>query len=193
MTLICFHVLLVTSTTNNTLNLRDTRNEINMSNVTKNNVTKNNVTKNNETVIRWYNDVEYTITELLATRKNDVIEGMGLVEIIKHVLEHGSFNPTCSATGNKRFGLAIKLVNRGVDASEYTSDTMNADREESISPKIVKEIDALERKIENAEERLWSAKYSTSWDYRRVDSIKAHITFLERRLKEVYKKAYRNH
>ena len=37
MTLIYFHVLLVTSTTNNTLTQRDTRNEINMNNVTKTN------------------------------------------------------------------------------------------------------------------------------------------------------------
>ena len=77
----------------------------------------NNAT--NKTVIRWYNDVTYTISELFACRSNDIIEGMGLLEIINAVLTHGSFNPICSKTGNKRFGLAITLVKRGDDANDY--------------------------------------------------------------------------
>ena len=149
----------------------------------------NNAT--NKTVIRWYNDVTYTISELFACRSNDMIEGMGLREIISAVLTHGSFNPICSKTGNKRFGLAIKLVKRGDDANDYIksepsdSNTVIIEGEEHLSPAIVREIDTLERKLEQAEDRLYEAK-----DQRRALSIKAHIAFIERRLKEVYKKAY---
>jgi hypothetical protein len=152
-------------------------------------ITMNNAT--NKTLIRWYNDVTYTISELFACRSNDIIEGMGLLEIINAVLTHGTFNPICSKTGNKRFGIAITLVKRGDDASDYIksetlgSNTVIIDDEEHLSPAIIREIDTLERKLEQAEDRLYEAK-----DQRSTLSIKAHIAFVERRLKEVYKKAY---
>ena len=144
----------------------------------------NNATKNNETKIRWYTGVEYTIKELFNTRKNDRIDGMGLVEIIKHVLIHGSFNPICPING-KKFGIDIYLINKGDDASEYTKEPEKKDTHDEI---IEEEIEKLEIRLLEAQNRLWCAKNDGVWDYRRVNTINSHIDFLRRRLKALYKK-----
>jgi|TARA_R100000479_G_scaffold131436_2_gene69303 hypothetical protein len=143
-----------------------------------------NVTAN-KTVIRWYNGVEYTIAELFSMQ-NVVIEGRSLTEIIRHVLAHGSFNPTCTITNMPRFGLAIKLVHRGDDAAEYetTETTEITDGEEYHSAETMREIEKLERKLHHAEIRLFD--YRQEGSLRRAHSTRAHIGFLERRIKALY-------